>query len=440
MVSGTLQLKCVNVLGSDNLLGPGAVVSFPDNANAYTRVPLPNADLFSTTCVVPGEQVNALLNSFKRQKEQNATTIPELTYDLNRSFQLGVQLPIPRLPDLTLKAGPKISEVQTVTLKVPEAWVKLIDEFAFAEVLAKSGIRKQCIDRLLTAQYRVVSKAVVGQNVAYEVRDKGGQSYSFSAAAKKGQLELTGGAGVDIDETEAAKLISETPVVLAVDFLDPSILKGQPEITEPVIYFPSGQATVSVSGSGGEGHLPIAKQSNPLGNAAGVKQQGGESSECDGGFERTKSAVDVSAIVRPKDDRTVELMATGTFNGGHYATGNCVFGRLANISGHDTGVDVQIFFNASVRATVRADDVKSLKLELSGLPEDSRISVHDPLGQILAPRDTESQSAATQGALNYAIGGAGVYTVDFSGSISRSISGAGQGQISNHGEIRVTAQ
>jgi hypothetical protein len=439
-VSSSLQLRCVVILGSDNLLGPGAVVEYPVNATAYTRVPLPNADLFSSTCVVPGEQITALLESLRRQKEQNAVSIPDMTYTFNRSFQLGVQLPIPQLDGLTLKAGPKINELQNVTLKVPQAWVKLIDEFAFADVLARSGIRQPCIDRLLASQYRVISKALIG-HLGYEFTDKNGQSYSFSAAADKGQLKFTGGTGTDITEEQAAKLVTREPVVLAVDFLDPNILKQQPKLNQSVVYSSGGMATVSVSGSGGDGHLAPSKLSNASGSAAVVREQGGESSECDGGFDRTKSAVDVSAMVRPVDDQTVDFVTQGGFNGGHYATGNCIFGRLANISGHDTGVDVQIFFTAVIRAIVRSDYLHSLTVESSGMPKDSNIGVRDPVGQILPPQGLESRTAVPQeGVLKFALHGAGVYAVELSSSISRSISGAGGAQISNMGRVRVTVQ
>ncbi len=136
-MSGSLNLKCVVVLGSEGLLGPGAVVDYPANATQQTRVPLPNADLFSTTCLIPGEQINALLESLRQQKEKNTVSIAEMTYSLNRSFHLGVELPIPQLANLTLKAGPNAKDVTDITLKVPRAWVKLIDEFRFAEIRAQ---------------------------------------------------------------------------------------------------------------------------------------------------------------------------------------------------------------------------------------------------------------------------------------------------------------
>jgi hypothetical protein len=47
-------MRCVMLLGSDSLLGPGAFVDFPEESNPQSRVPLPNGDLFSQACLVPG--------------------------------------------------------------------------------------------------------------------------------------------------------------------------------------------------------------------------------------------------------------------------------------------------------------------------------------------------------------------------------------------------
>src|SRR5580704_14000151 len=59
-VSGSLGMKCVAMLGSDTILGPGAIVEFPLQSQAHDLVPLPNAQLFSSTCIVPGEKTDAL--------------------------------------------------------------------------------------------------------------------------------------------------------------------------------------------------------------------------------------------------------------------------------------------------------------------------------------------------------------------------------------------
>jgi len=99
------QLKCVVILGSDSLLGPGAMVDYPVDAPAQTPVPLPTAELFSTNCLVPGEQADELGASFKKQEQENSVSIPIQKYDLNRSFKVGLDLPIPRLYNLKIKAN-----------------------------------------------------------------------------------------------------------------------------------------------------------------------------------------------------------------------------------------------------------------------------------------------------------------------------------------------
>src|ERR1700722_525658 len=84
-------------------------------------------------------------------------------------------LPIPRLSNLELKAGPKLTEVQDISIKAPNAWVKVIDENRLIDILSQAAIKDSCIDRLIQQKYSVVSKAAIAQGYDIIVKEKSGQ-------------------------------------------------------------------------------------------------------------------------------------------------------------------------------------------------------------------------------------------------------------------------
>jgi hypothetical protein len=90
-VSDALGMKCVALLGSDAILGPGAVVEYPVQSQARAPVPLPNAQLFSSTCVVPGAKIDALTSSLHNQ--QNTIALESMKFHSDRNLQTGAELP-----------------------------------------------------------------------------------------------------------------------------------------------------------------------------------------------------------------------------------------------------------------------------------------------------------------------------------------------------------
>ncbi len=140
------------------------------------------------------------------------------------------------------------------------------------------------------------------------------------------------------------------------------------------------------------------------------------------------------------------ISGTGSIRGGHYATGTCVniFGtkKLTNLSGHDTGVSGQYSFTGLTRVTVRSDTASLLKVQFSGLPDNSRIEVHDPTGRALPDRETKQSTSnvSGNGALSYNIQGAGVYLVSLSSTVQQVVNGAGIVPISTNGNLSVSVQ
>lgn len=434
------QLRCVVILGSDSLLGPGAMVDYPSNAATGTRVPLPNAELFSSTCLVPGEKADALKALFKQQERENAVTVPKESYDFSRAVKIGVELPVPKLYNLDIKAGPNISQLQTITFVANRAWVKYIDENVMLDLLANAGIKQSCIDHLLQSKYSVVSKALVADNLDYEFTDKGGQSYSFAAAAQKQQLQISAGGTTNVDSNQATQILASTPVVLGVSFLNPDVLQQQrTRLDAPVVFSSTGQAEVLAIGAGGQGAFTQVADRKTEGAVAAANATGSERSECGADRETTASLANLSAYVRTPAPNSVAISGGGTIRGGHYATGTCVVGQLMGRSGHDTGVTGQYAFSGLTRATVRSETATLLVVDYSGLPNESTIEVRDPFGQALPAEETSAATSKVSGSgrITYKIDGAGVYLIALSSRVTEVVNGAGSKRLFTAGTVSV---
>lgn len=422
------KFRCVAVLGGESLLGPGAIVEYAAAAAVRDPVPLPNAALFSEACVVPGEQSKALLDSLRDQ--QNPLVVPEFTYRLNRQLKAGVELPLPKLADYVLKAGPEWKQVADVKLVVGAASVKIVDENLFLNALGSFGIKSSCVDRLIERSYRVVSKAMIVTGLRYELSDQSGQSYSAALASSKGQISATNGGGTSIDVTSTSKTVASVPVVIGVQFIDADLIKHQPKLAEKVIFAASGQSQSTVGGAAGD-----RTGAGTLGKGASVEANGSESSECESGFEVTRSHADVTTLVEAPSDNTLAFQASGMIRGGHYATGNCVLGRLVNISGHDTGVTANYTVTGSIRITVRSDDVASIDATYEGLPTNSRLSLRDPAGKSVDSAEGRGSLTEGNGQMTFRIHGAGVYLLELLAQRSLSINGAESSRIAARGRV-----
>lgn len=443
-VSDSLGMRCVQVLGADTLLGPGAIVDFPAPKQAHDLVPLPNAQLFSDSCVVPGEQINALTSSLHNQ--QNTISLQSMTFHSERKLHIGAELPIPRFPNIEIKAGPQASDITDVTLAPSDVHAELLDENQFLDALENFGIRKVCIDRLRKSQYQVVAKALVG-TLDYAVTDNNSQSLSLDAALTKGLLNVSAGGATLVDSKQILKNVSGTPVVIAVEFLKPEILAQRPALEKDVVYSPSGQTSVAVAGAGagGQNYLPPLTKSATIGQQASVQSNGTEASECQSGYERSQSLGSLAAQLQSSNEgRTLQVSLDGTIRGGHYATfASCPFGNPIGKTGHDTGVTAHYSSSGSIRTTVRSDAPRHLTVTFTDLPPQTSITVRGPNGELIPstpPHEGGSQTFEGSGSADYRISGAGVYLVEFASILDRTINGASSLGITNRAEISVQVE
>lgn len=404
------RLRCVAIFGADTLLGPGAIVDYAADSAPETPVPLPVAALFSASCLVPGAQVDALLVG---AKQKNNVTVPTLTYKFGRGLGLGASIPVPKVAGAELKAGPNISQLRNLALKVPTAWVLMMDENLFLDALQNSGIRTSCVDRLLEQKYQIVSAALVGQGIDYELTDTNNQTYSASLAAKKGIISL--GANAHMEDEAASKLASQDALVMGVTFLKTDALKSRAaDLKKPVVWSADGDARVSLGGGGGERHVGEQKVGAPLGQPARVQAEGAEQSECDSGFEVTRSRAAGEAQVLSPDRKSLQFVSNIEARGGHYATAaGCAGGKIVGKTGHDNTTAIDITLTGSIRCTVRSDVALWLNLDAKDLPEGTVVSVQGPDGTLIAPEgQTATRVTITAAApLRFPLNGEGVYIV-----------------------------
>jgi hypothetical protein len=408
---GSKQLRCVAFLGADSLLGPGAIVDYAANSPRDTPVPLPVAAIFSTSCLVPGAEGDALKAA---TKVQNPVAVPNLTYNFDRSLAIGTSLNIPKIAGLDLKAGPQMGQLRDVTLKVPTAWVQMMDENLFLDALENAGIKSSCVDRLLAQSYQIVSNALVGRGLDYSLTDKSNQTFSAKLAAEKGLISL--GADAGMNEKMASVLASQDPLVMGVTFLKLDSLKHRAKLKEPVVWSATGETRLSATGGGGERHISEQKSAAGFQEPARIRADGSEQSECNAASnEVTRSMVAAEARVVSSDGRTLEFVPNIQARGGHYATaGRCVAGVPLGITGHDTSATVNVAASGTIRATVKLEMPHWLTVEGQDLPDQSTVSVQGPDGRLLL---AENQKAATATVPNgqpvrFRLPGAGVYIVN----------------------------
>lgn len=425
-VSGSLQLRCVVGLASESVLGPGHFVAYPANSAATTRVSFPDGDLLSSSCLVPGERADTLLAMLKQQETQNTISLSTITYHLDRSFQAGADIPIPRLNNLTFKAGPKLTEVMDIAMSTDTAWLKFIDVNVLLDIIQNAGIRTRCLENLRAGQYSVISKALVAKGINVVVRDKTGRTIGLSAAAKSGQVLVSAGANATSDVDKTITTATSMPAVLGVTFFDQSIFTQRPALAQPVVYLPSGHVTLTVTGNGGQGVISAQTRTATIGETANVATEGGESSECKDDFERTKSMASLSANVTAPESQTISFFLNGAIRGGHYATVSaCALGNPVGKTGHDNGTTAVATFTGASRIIVRDETATQLELQTNGMP-DAQIEVRDPRDELLPINSGR-----------YALRGAGVYFARATWTVRSSINGAELKNISQQATMRV---
>lgn len=437
-----LSLRCLASPSAETLMGPGRYVRYAPSA-ADTKVPpLGSGSLFEPVCIVdgvePGKAVQELTDALEKQQGTNHVPFDEVTYKLDRAFQAGASLPVPKLSNLELKAGPKLTEVQEISIKAPTAWVKVIDENRFIDILSRAAIKDTCIDQVIQQRYSVVSKAAIAQDYVITVKDKAGQEFALSAAVAKGQVEMSGGGTSSSSIDEFVKKSSALPVVLGVDFFSPDLLtKHRATLVAPV--FDSRAVTTADAeaheqrGTLWQANMQIAR----LGETGVLVQRGGgQGNACGSGVP---SAVDLRnsiALVPQAPDSTATqsfvFTSTGSLAGGLSRDAQFTAGILT-CQERPADVRASVRIDARVRTLVRSGSAKAIHVSLDRI-DDPEVTVRDWT-------DKELPTSSTTGSERvFALSGAGVYNVRVLGRRSVSASGPESKQVNEQGTFKVSVQ
>lgn len=435
-----LGLKCLLSPAEEGLMGPGHYVKYAVSAANHARVPIPDGTIFDQSCFLNGtkpEMVAELLAELKGQETTNRVPFDEITFKLDKDFHAGAELPVPKLADLKLKAGPKMTEVQDISIKAPNAWVEVIDENRFIDLIAQSAITEECVNRLIQRSYSVVQKAAFAQNYEIIVNEKAGQSFALSAAVKKGQIDMNGGGESQSAIDAIIKKSSAIPVVIGVDFFDPVVFQNNRGRLVAPAFNATGQVNALAKATGDRGILWQQNAAAPFGQEARLNGSGTGpvSPYCGGGTPSTANLT--SSVVQKKnvelpDSASFAFVTLGTFAGGvstSSGSGQNPFVCRSNLG----RVEAQISFHSIVETVVKSDSATTLQIVFNGVSSPA-VQVKDWNGKVLEPKST------SEGGLNmtFPLAGAGVYEVRVAGNRILSSHGGGTQEVNQQGNYTIT--
>jgi hypothetical protein len=439
-ISDTLHFTCVDVLQAEDGMHPGAVsvLRDPKNKNERQRAELPRLDLLRESCRVPGtEAATALPDSDTRSQ----IGLPTFTYELDGALKEGLEIPVPKLEGATISAGPNFSRVSRAAVTNEKSWVVTWDEAAAARAFASCNIQQACVERIRSAQYKVVSSAAVVEGLGYEFSDRNGKSVALGGEAEA--LKIRTGGTVTISEGTTAKLEAKAPYVVGVRFFPDTVFAKAPACAEPATFGADGSATVTVSGGGGKGQIggPFTVNA-PLGQPASLNKMGGEESECESGLDLTGSRASATAQVDSPKPGTLAFSYEYALSGGHYATVDaCPFGKWVGKHGHDNSATVSLSLAGRVHVVLRTQGDRVIRVTTGDLPATS-VRVVDPYGKIVdelrRPQPKEGPPLPSGSQFN--LKGPGAYTVEYAAQLNFMEGGAGQSSKSSKDLLEVHLQ
>jgi hypothetical protein len=424
-VRGETKLNCVVTLAADTFVHPGSIVDYqPSEQPMSDRIPLPVADLLGQSCLVPGST-----DLVKALGAQADVSIPTLTYKTNSSLTVGADVELPKLYGTIIKAGPNWSAIQKVDLSADAAWITQFDENLAVRTVKSCKIRKECVDRILSHQYRVIGTALIAKGLSYTFYDESGQAISLDAAMK--QKAFTTNIGVDshVKQSTDASLKSSDPRVVGLKFLPTDVFTGQQVCDQTIIFNASGSAEIAVSGGGGKGHITPATTSGELNKPASLSRTGTERSECDDGFERNVSSSSATALVKATNDGKMFFSYKINTHGGHYVTAaSCLQKLVIGKTGHDNTANASVNLKGTIYVTIRSEETPNLKISWEKMPPKgiATLKVTDWNGEPLLDKEGKLQgaiSATDDGDAVLQTRGPGIYRVQTSVTLEDSIDG-----------------
>lgn len=436
------RMNCLTTLAAESFVHPGSIINYqPSETPSNDILSLPVSDIVGESCLVPGAPT--VLRDGARQKAD--VSIPNLIYEVNTGLNAGATVELPQLSGASIKAGPEWSKVEKVDLSVDQAWVSHMDENLAVAAVNSCSFRKQCVDRIIAKQYRVVASSLVARGLSYKFSDKSGKLISLEAAAKDKIFEASVNAASNIKQATDATLEATDPRVVGVTLLPVDVFENQPICRESILFTADGNATVTIGGGGGRGqipaHPPLRKSLNEV---AELTATGTEESECQPGFERNISSAKAVASVMADTAGKMRLKYELAAAGGHYATvAVCAAGQVIGKTGHDNNATASADLSGTIIVTVRSESSPVLRIDWSKMPTSgAEIRVVDwknePLTDPKGDRVVEPFAAVGDGSIDVRTRGAGVYRVEARIQLGASVGGNVNQQVKDEAEVAVS--
>jgi hypothetical protein len=257
---------------------PGSIVQYDPPPGTPGRIPVPNSDLFGESCLVPGASLAA--QRATPSSSQPEVSIPNFSYGIDRSLKDGTDVSIPKLYNMTFRAGPNWTDVSKIDLSTEKAWIATLDEIAAASAYKSCQIRTSCADYIRAAKYRVVGSTIVAKGINYKVIDRNGNVVSLSGGVSSGKFRMTVGADSTTTTDLNATVESPQPRVIGVRLLRDSVFAGEQTCQELIVFTPSATVTATIVGGGGKGSIgQVKSEEKALGETVKLQKDGTEESE-----------------------------------------------------------------------------------------------------------------------------------------------------------------
>jgi hypothetical protein len=362
------KLECMAILAEENLVAPGSFMEAAPESISDKRVPLPRGNLFGSSCIIPGADGDLIKADLSRR---SSISMPTFTYSVNKSLKEGLEIQVPQLEALSMKAGPNFSSVSKIELSTEDAWAVNVNEISAHQALSSCSLKKSCVDYIKSQHYRVVGTSLIAKGISYKFYDTDNRILSLEAATQSEAISISSGGSLDATRTINSTLKSSEPRVIGVRFLPPDFFANQQVCESNVIYTASGFSDVSVAGGGGRGNIGgIARSQKPLGEEAAIERSGSETSECRDSIDRKTSSAYAAASIKQVEDNTLELKYNLAAKGGHYVTvAACAAGQWIGKTGHDTTAFSTASIAGSLSALVRSETGALLTLAYENVPE-----------------------------------------------------------------------
>ena len=244
----TYHMRCVS-LASPTIYDHGAYVHLDPTQKENDQVSLPTDYVFSPQCSFAA--ATAAFTQFKEDPTQYVAFGTHV-FRVDRHLSAGVDLNLPRLAGLSLKAGPKVSDIRSVSLEAESARYFNIDTREFLNTLSSCSVRPACASVVKSANVRVIKRLLVAKNLKYRVETATGESESLASAVRSANLTVSmdsGSSSTSVDDLSSGK-----DMVFAVEFFDPDELKGISVCKKSVSIIKVTGSTVANASTGAPGY------------------------------------------------------------------------------------------------------------------------------------------------------------------------------------------